>query len=1414
MLNSSLAAVLALTTIPLNIFPSAAKAEGTAANTATLRILETTDLHSNVMPYDYYQDTDKNINFGLAKTATLIQKARSEVSNSMLFDAGDLIQGNPLADYVARGEHKLGPNDTHPIFKAMNYLKYDAGIVGNHEFNYGLDYLNDVMQEAQFPIVNANIYYDDKDGNPDNDKNYFTPYKIVDKTIKDNAGKEHVIKVGVIGFAPPQIMQWDKDNLTGKVIAKDIVKEANKFIPEMKQAGADVIVAIAHSGCDIVAEGQELAENAVFDLTKVPGIDAMLFGHAHLNFPGDKSFNGNENIDNVNGKINGTQAVEAGYWGNNLGVLDLALVQDTNGKWIVDKANSKSVNRPVDATTGRDEEIVKAVEKEHQGTIEYVRGKIGETTIPMHSYFSRVMDDPSVQIVNNAQIEYAKKWINNPVNGLNELKDLPIISAAAPFKGGRGGVGDFTNIPKGELSIKSANDLYLFNNTFKAVKLTGKQVREWLEMSASQFKKIDPNNGSQELLDYDFRPYNYDVIDGIKYQIDVTQPRRYNWEKGTVENDNAHRIINFTMMDGTPIKDDQEFIVATNNYRASGGGGFPIKGGEVVIDSPYENRELLMDYIKTQGTVNPVADNNWKIAPVGGNAVLTFNSSPAAATYLGQTPNVKDLGASSTKPGYQTYELDQNVHVQLLGINDFHGQLDSWREIKDKDNKVVDYSGGIEYLAAYLKQREATNPANTLMLHAGDAVGASAPVSALLQDEPTIRFLNEIGFDAGTIGNHEFDEGVQEMLRLINGGSHPATVDKYGKFEGADFPYVAANVEYEDTGKLILDPYVIKEVDGVKIGIIGVVTTVTPEIVIKSAVKNVKFTDEVTAINKYTKELQAKGVKSIVVLAHNPGSSKTDGTGATGEVVEFTKKVDPEVDVIYGAHDHKYLRAVVNGITVVQSWSYGTAFSDIDLTIDSITGDVIKDKTTADVVDTLHSQITPDAKIQKELKEYKDTVEPILNRKIGETEVELTRTPNASGEQVLGNIIADSMRWQMGTQMAFMNPGGIRNDINAGDITWGELFKVQPFGNDLIKMTVTGDVLRELLNQQWADPTRAKMLQISGLFYTYDDSKPYMERILDIYEEDGTPIKPDGKYTITVNNFMAGGGDGYGALLKGTDKVQGPTDLDAFVNYVQNFEEPILAKYENRFLKADKVIADTTIWYLNNATKVLDGKTDPYAQVVVKVGNDVIGEGKADNLGDFSVKIKKQKVGTIVKIATTDLFGNTATASFKVKQAVKGWQEVDGKWYYFNPSTGLPETDDWAKINGKWYLFGENSVMQTGWVLDKDHKWYYLDPINGHMKTGWVHYQNKWYYLGASGAMQTGWVEEGKTWYYLGESGALQTGWIKVKNKWYFFKPSGAMQKGWIQTGGKWYFLYNDGSMAASTTISGYKVGKDGAWIK
>lgn len=1422
MLNGSLAAALALSIVPLNVFPHAAKAAGTAESTVKLRFLETTDLHSNVMDYDYYQDKP-TIEFGLDRTAKLIEQARGEVkaTNSMLFDAGDLLQGNPFADYVAKVK-KLGATEQHPVFKAMEILKYDAGIAGNHEFNYGLDFLNNALEEVPYNFVNANIY-DAKTG-----KNYFNPYKIIEKKVVDEAGVEQTIKVGVIGFAPPQILQWDKDNLEGKVTVKGIVETAEEFIPKMKAEGADVIVAIAHSGCDVAAPNQADAENAVYSLSTVKGIDALLFGHAHVNFPGDAAFNGKTGIDNTNGHINDVPAMEAGFWGNNLGVMDLDL-QKVDGKWQV--TNSKAALRPIFKTNadktktalvdGPDQRIVDAVKEAHEGTVAYVNGKIGETEAPMYSYFSRVMDDPTIQIVNNAQTDYVKNWIktNKP-----ELANMPIISAGAPFKAGRQGTSDYTNIAKGNLSIKSANDLYLYNNTLKAVELTGADVKEWLEMSAAQFKQIDPTNpNAQELIDYGFQPFNFDVIDGLKYQIDVTQPARYNYTTGDVINADAHRIINFTDMNGKAIDPNQKFIVVTNNYRASGGGNFPgTKGGKakIVVDSPYENRQVLMDYISEKKVVNPTADNNWKIAPVGGVAKnLVFRSSPDAVPFAAKTPNVKSVGTEDVNGvTWGQFKLDQNVHVQLLGINDFHGQLDTWRAIKDSTGKVVDYSGGIEWLAAYLKDREAANPANTLMLQAGDLVGASPPVSALLQDEPTIRFMNELGFDVGTIGNHEFDEGVKEMKRLIYGGDNPKTAQyeaKYGKFTGSTMDYVVANVVDEKTGATILPPYAIKEVDGVKIGFIGVVTKDTPLIVTPAGVAGVKFTDEVTAINKYAKELTDKGVKTIVVLAHNPGSSATNGSNATGQVVDMAKTIDPAVDVIYGAHDHKYLNAKVDDKVLVQSWSYGTAFSDIDLTIDPATGDVIKDQTKAEVVDTLHSKITADAKIKAELDGYQEDIKPIVSQVVGSTKAAITNVQNAAGESALGNLIADGMRTVTGTDFGFMNAGGIRNPLPAGTITWGDLFKVQPFGNDLVTMTVTGDQIRTLLNQQFqAPPSYNKIMSISGLHYTWTDSQPYGSKVLDIYLEDGSLIDPKAEYSITVNNFMADGGDGFTVLKSGKNRVTDMVDLDGFVQYFKSLEQPVSAEIEGR-IQIDNFVEQPDV-YVTNYDQYVSGYTEPFAKVVANVGGKVIGQATADEEGYFEIELDAPLAkGTVIRLDITDRTGNLAPFDITV-DAATGWIWVgdeDGHWIYVDPKTEVALANKWLKEDGIWYHFNKDGFMETGWVK-VNNKWYFLNE-DGEMLTGWYKEDGKWYYLDkVNGDMKVNWYLVNGKWYFFEGTGVMKTGWVYTGKKWYFLASSGAMQTGWVLTGGKWYYLYKDGSMAVNTTVGGYKVGKDGAWIK
>ncbi len=620
MKSTPLAASLAVIALAVLAFPA------DAADKVKLRLMETADIHMHVVDYDYYRDSQSNA-VGLAKVANLVKAARAEVKNSMFFDNGDLIQGNPLGDYMAQ-RRGLRQGDVHPIYKAMNLLGYDAGNIGNHEFNYGLDFLLRTVEGADFPYTLANVYVLDGDDNPANDKPLFEPYLILERELEAEDGSRHAIKVGVIGFTPPQIMLWDKTNLEGKLRVEDIVDSAKKYLPKMREAGADIVVAIPHSSISPNPRAG-MEENAVYHLTEVAGIDAILFGHGHSEFPSAK-YEGFPGADLEKGTVNGVPAVMPGFWGSHLGVVDLDL-EVTEGRWrVVDGAASL---RPIYKRDGRqlvplvpaDQKIVDAVREEHLATIDYMNEGVGETMAAINSYFALVADDPSIQIVTNAQKWYVEKIVRG-----TEYEGIPILSAGAPFKaGGRQGADYYTVLDPGDIALKNVADLYIYPNTLRVVKLNGAEVREWLEMSAGQFNQIDPTaGGEQELVNTGFPSYNFDVIDGVSYKIDVTKPARYNKDGEVVSPE--HRIVDL-VFDGKPVTADMVFLVATNNYRAGGGGNFPgLDGSSVIIEAPDENRTVLANYIFDQKAINPAADNNWSFVPLGGEAKVTFTSSPAA----------------------------------------------------------------------------------------------------------------------------------------------------------------------------------------------------------------------------------------------------------------------------------------------------------------------------------------------------------------------------------------------------------------------------------------------------------------------------------------------------------------------------------------------------------------------------------------------------------------------------------------------------------------------------------------------------------------------------------------------------------------------------------------------------------------
>ena len=606
-----------------------------------LRILGTTDIHMNMLAWDYYQDQPSE-EHGLARTATLIKAARAENKNTLLFDNGDLLQGNPLGDYVATVK-PLQPGQVHPAYKVMNALRFDAANIGNHEFNYGLPFLRGALPGAAFPYVNANVLLDE---GPDKGKPAFTPYVILQRSFTDEAGVEQRLKIGVIGFVPPQIMQWDRLSLAGRVKPRDIPQTARELVPKMRAEGADVVVVLAHSGFEF-GETVFFAENTVARLAEVPGVDAIVFGHSHGEFPG-RFFNRHPKVDLARGTINGVPAVMAGFWGSHLGVIDLQLDKGS-GSWKA--TDARAALRPVyDRTTRKalvepDPAVAELVRTDHEGTLAYVRSVVTQSASPIHSYFAQVADDPSVQLVSLAQLAYGKKALaNTPYAG------LPLLSAAAPFKtGGRGGASNYTNIPAGPLSVRNVADLYVYPNTVNIVRLNGAQVREWLEMSAITFNRIDPKGpAEQDLINASIPSYNFDTLDGVEYRVDVTQAARYD-RSGKLVAPDAHRILDLRY-NGQPIDEAAFFAVVTNNYRASGGGAFPgLDGSTVILNAPDENRQALLQYLQAKGRVEPAADGNWRTLPVPG-VKLRFVSSAAAVAHLERYPQIKlvSQGADGT----------------------------------------------------------------------------------------------------------------------------------------------------------------------------------------------------------------------------------------------------------------------------------------------------------------------------------------------------------------------------------------------------------------------------------------------------------------------------------------------------------------------------------------------------------------------------------------------------------------------------------------------------------------------------------------------------------------------------------------------------------------------------------------------
>ncbi len=610
--------------------------------TVRLRLLATTDLHVHLLPYDYYNDRAQPAT-GLAQAATLIRSLRAEMPEGacLLLDNGDALSGTLLSDLLAAGIARRdgsGTRRSHPMIAAMNTLGYDAGTLGNHELDHGLIFLRDALAEAAFPVVSANLLVGS--GAP-----LVPPSILLDRALPDPDGRLHRVRIGLLGIGPPQVAAWASGALGGAVRTRDPVEATREEVARLRASGADLVVALCHSG--VGGERHEPGmENAAVPIAAVPGLDALVLGHTHEVFP-DPRRPASPAVDPVAGTLHGKPAVQPGFFGSHVGVIDLDL-RLTPGGWAMVGHRARAV--PVPAGTPVDPAVATAADSAHRALLAVTRHPVGCTRVALHSYFALLGADASLEVVADAKRAEARRLLAGRPEG-----DLPILCTVSPSKaGGRGGPGNYVDIPPGPLAFRQAADLYVYPNTFCLLEITGRGLRDWLERGAALFRTLTPGALDQPLLDPEAASYDFDTIDGLTWALDLSRPPRTD-PRGRVLDAQASRVRDLRH-GGRPVQDGDRFVLATSSYRLASGGGYSAATeARVVLQSATAARDIVLGHVLA-GPVDPAPRPRWRFAPLPGTAAW-FDSGPGAERHLASLGDrhVEPVGCSPE--GFRRFRL-------------------------------------------------------------------------------------------------------------------------------------------------------------------------------------------------------------------------------------------------------------------------------------------------------------------------------------------------------------------------------------------------------------------------------------------------------------------------------------------------------------------------------------------------------------------------------------------------------------------------------------------------------------------------------------------------------------------------------------------------------------------------------------
>ena len=636
------------------------RADGQAPDQLSLRILATTDVHANILSYDYAGNRPY-FGQGLAQTACLIAAARAEVPQSFLFDNGDFLQGTALADMAARERRKR----PHPVISAFNVLRYDAATLGNHEFNFGLAALRRALAQARFPVVSANVLTERSDLGSLHDSTFVPPYCLIDRQLPDGNGRLWPFRLGVLGLTPPEILQWDREHLEGRIDTRPMVEAARAWVPQMRRAGADLVLCLAHTGIADMPGGLA-TDGLATEIAEVAGIDVLIAGHSHLVFP-QRRTHVDPRVDMAAGRLAGKPAVQPGHAGSHLGQIDLVLrrvAQDGDkpgGGWQIVQAQSQAISVSEEvaglsaaAIRRGASDLRRAVGSDHRAALDWTRRPIGESAQAMSTCFAQVADVQAMCLISAAKIDYARRSLAGTGHA-----GMPIIATASPYRSGaRGGPLNYTDIAAGPLSVRHLFDLYPFPNTAVAIRITGAALTEQIERAAAIYCQIIPGRSDQPLIDPSFPVHAFTTFHGVSYRIDLAQPCRYDL-RGQLIRPRSRRVANLRIA-GRPVAADDLFVLVTNNYRIGGSLGIaPPDPQDVLLEQRILLTDVLRDFIQRTGRIDDrlcLGGEGWSFMPMPGTTV-TLDTGARAAAHLTEAASQQPEFIGLTDEGFHRFRL-------------------------------------------------------------------------------------------------------------------------------------------------------------------------------------------------------------------------------------------------------------------------------------------------------------------------------------------------------------------------------------------------------------------------------------------------------------------------------------------------------------------------------------------------------------------------------------------------------------------------------------------------------------------------------------------------------------------------------------------------------------------------------------